>query len=75
MLLKIFPSKKKLFGKAEYSANVTILENKNIKCINCKRNIESGELVFETGRFNKYYLCEACNKAKGVLYETDRKHL
>ena len=67
MLLKIFPSKKKLFGKAKYSANVTILENKNIKCINCKRNIESGELVFETGRFNKYYLCEACNKAKRSL--------
>lgn len=73
MLLKILPSKKKLFGKAKYSENVTILENKNIKCINCKRNIESGELVFETGRFNKYYLCEACNKAKGVLYETISK--
>ena len=75
MLLKILPSKKKLFGKAKYSANVTILENKNIKCVNCKRTIESGELVFETGRFNKYYLCEACNKAKGVLYETNCKHL
>lgn len=73
MLLKKLPNKKKLFGKAKYSANVTILENKNIKCINCKRNIESGELVFETGRFNKYYLCEACNKAKGVLYETISK--
>lgn len=73
MLLKILPSKKKLFGKEKYGANVTILENKNIKCVNCKRTIESGELVFETGRFNKYYLCEACNKAKGVLYETISK--
>lgn len=62
MLLKIFPSKKKLFGKTKYSINITILEKENIKCINCKRNIETGELVFETGRFNKYHLCEACNK-------------
>ena len=54
MILKILPNKKKLFRKSKYSANVTILENKNIKCINCKRNIESDELVFETGRFKKY---------------------
>ena len=67
MILKILPSKKKLFGKPKYSANITILENKNIKCVNCKRNIEIGEPVFETGRFNKYYLCEACNKAKMSL--------
>ena len=69
MILQIHPSKKKLFGKPKYkySVNITILENKNIKCINCKRNIESYELVFETGRFNKYYLCEACNKAKRSL--------
>ena len=67
MILKILPSKKKLFRKQKYIANVTILENKNIKCINCKRNIEVGEFVFETGRFNKYYLCEACNKAKRSL--------
>lgn len=67
MILKILPSKKKLFRKPKYSANIIILENKNIKCINCKRNIESDELVFETGRFNKYYLCEACNKAKSSL--------
>ena len=67
MILKILPSKKKLFGKTKYSTNITILENKNIKCVNCKRNIETGELVFETGRFNKYYLCEACNKAKRSL--------
>ena len=59
MILKILPSKKKLFRKPKYRAN--------IKCINCKRNIESDELVFETGRFNKYYLCEACNKAKRSL--------
>ena len=64
MILKILPSKKKLFGKLKYNANVTILENENIKYVNCKRNIEIGEPVFETGRFNKYYLCEACNKAK-----------
>ena len=67
MILKILPSKKKLFRKQKYIANVTILENKNIKCINCKRYIEIGEPVFETGRFNKYYLCEACNKAKRSL--------
>ena len=67
MILKILPSKKKLFGKPKYSVNITILENKKIKCVNCKRNIETGELVFETGRFNKYYLCEACNKAKRSL--------
>ena len=67
MILQIHPSKKKLFGKAKYSANITIIENENIKCVNCKRNIESDELVFETGRFNKYYLCEACNKAKRSL--------
>ena len=67
MILKILPSKKKLFRKPKYSANIIILENKNIKCINCKRNIESDELVFETGRFNKYYLCEACNKVKRSL--------
>ena len=67
MILKILPSKKKLFRKPKYSENIIILENKNIKCINCKRNIESDELVFETGRFNKYYLCEACNKAKRSL--------
>ena len=67
MILKILPSKKKLFRKPKYSANIIILENKNIKCINCKRNIESDELVFETGRFNKYYLCEACNKTKRSL--------
>ena len=67
MILKILPNKKKLFGKPKYSVNITILENKNIKCVNCKRNIEIGELVFETGRFNKYYLCEACNKAKRSL--------
>ena len=67
MILKILPSKKKLFRKPRYSANIIILENKNIKCINCKRNIKSDELVFETGRFNKYYLCEACNKAKRSL--------
>lgn len=48
MILKILPSKKNLFKKPKYSANVTILENKNIKCVNCKRNIETGELVFET---------------------------
>lgn len=28
MILKILPSKKKLFGKPKYSANITILENK-----------------------------------------------
>ena len=67
MIIKILQSNKKLFGKTKYSTNVTILENKNIKCINCKRNIETGEPVFETGRFNKYYLCEACNKAKRSL--------
>ena len=66
MLLKILPDKKRTFRKTKYCVNITILENKHIKCINCKRNIESGELVFETGRFNKYYLCEACTKAKGV---------
>ena len=64
MLLKMLPRKKKLFGKAKYSANVIILEKENIKCVKCKRTIEAGEPVFETGRFNKYYLCEACNKAK-----------
>ena len=67
MILKILPSKKKIFGKVKYSTNITILENKNIKCINCKRMIKSDELVFETGIFNKYYLCEACNKAKRSL--------
>ena len=67
MILKILPNKKKLFGKPRYSANITILENKNIKCINCKRKIETSEPVFETGRFNKYYLCETCNKAKRSL--------
>ena len=61
MILKIFPSKKKLFGKAKCSTNV------NIKCVNCKRIIENSEPVFETVRFNKYYLCEACNKAKRSL--------
>lgn len=55
--------------------NSSILKEKVIKCINCKRIITSGEPVFETGEFNKYYLCEACNKAKGVQNETDRKHL
>lgn len=64
MLLKILPNKKKLIGKPKYNANITILENIHIKCVNCKRDIESGELIFETGKFNKYYLCEACNKIK-----------
>ena len=73
MLLRTITKRKRIFGKSKNGANITILENKNIKCVNCKRTIESGELVFETGNFNKYYLCEACNKAKGVLYETISK--
>ena len=67
MLLKIFKNKKNLLRKPKCNLNAIALEKENVKCINCKRNIEVGEFVFETGRFNKYYLCEACNKAKRSL--------
>ena len=66
MILKILPNKKKLFGKPKYSVNITILENKNIKCVNCKRNIESDELVFEPeGLINIIYV-KLVIKLKGV---------
>ena len=53
MLLEIFKNKKNLLRKPKYSLNAIVLEKENVKCINCKRNIEVGEFVFETGRFNK----------------------
>ena len=50
MILKILPSKKKLFRKPKYSANVTILENKNIKCIKDKE----GNLFTPSEIYRKY---------------------